>query len=169
MRIAITGTHRVGKTTLTEALLEHLPGYVHHMEPYYELEESGHVFSDIPDVDDFIEQFDYSVKQLSESGDNVLFDRCPIDILAYIHAIDRTKKIQSFFETAQEIIATIDLLVLVPIETPDLISCQSSDLPILRTKVNDILHDWISDFDIDHIEVSGTLLHRRDQVLNIIL
>jgi adenylate kinase family enzyme len=41
MRIAITGAHGVGKTTLAEALLEHLPGYTLETEPYYQLEAAG--------------------------------------------------------------------------------------------------------------------------------
>ncbi|SFM88098.1 AAA domain-containing protein [Chitinophaga sp. YR627] len=165
MRIAITGAHKVGKTTLAEDLLEHLPGYTLDKEPYYELEESGYIFSEIPDADDFIKQFEYSVQQIGESGANTIFDRCPIDILAYIHAIDPNRNIESLFETAQSILSTIDLLVFVPIESPDLISGQQSDLPKLRYKVNDILDNWIWDLGIDVIEVSGTVSNRRDQLL----
>ena len=111
MKIAITGAHRVGKTTLAEKLQEHLPGYTFKTEPYYELEESGYIFSQRPDVDDFIKQFDLSIKQITKSGSNTIFDRCPIDILAYIHAVDETKDIRSFFDKAQTIITGIDLLV----------------------------------------------------------
>lgn len=166
MKIAISGAHRVGKTTLAEELLKHLPGYVLTMEPFYELEESGYISSEIPDVDDFIKQFDHSLEQIARSEHNIIFDRCPIDILAYIHAIDQSKNIQSLFETAQTMIAGIDLLVFVPIEQPDLMLCQESDLPELRHKVNDILHDWIWDLGIDIIEVNGTILNRRNQILN---
>ncbi|WP_343673891.1 AAA family ATPase [Chitinophaga sp.] len=166
MKVAVIGAHKVGKTTLAEELREYLPGYAPNIEPYYVLEESGYIFSEIPDVDDFIKQFECSVEQISKSENNIIFDRCPIDILAYIHAIDEARNIESLFETAQTIIATIDLLVFVPIEEPDLISCQKSDLPKLRYRVNDILNDWIWDLDIKTIEVNGTLLDRRDQVIN---
>lgn len=166
MRIAITGAHKVGKTTLAEDLAEHLSGYTLNKEPYYELEESGYLFSEIPDVDDFIKQFEYSVQQIEEAGDNTIFDRCPIDILAYIHAIDQSRNIESLFETAQTILSTIDLLVFVSIETPDLISNQQTDLPKLRYKVNDILDNWIWDLGIDVIEVNGTVSNRREQLLN---
>ena len=166
MKIAVMGAHKVGKTTLAEELLEQLPGYTLQTEPYYALEESGYIFSEIPDVDDFIQQFEYSAKQVSESGDNIIFDRCPIDILAYIHAIDASRNIEPLFETALATTAAIDLFVFVPIEEPDIISCQKSDLPKLRYKVNDILNDWISDLGIKTIEVSGTLQNRKDQVIN---
>ena len=65
MRIAIAGAHRVGKTTLAEKLQEHLPGYTLNTEPYYELEESGYIFSERPDMDDFIKQFEFSIKQIT--------------------------------------------------------------------------------------------------------
>lgn len=84
MKIAVAGAHRVGKTTLAEKLQEHLPGYTLNTEAYYELEESGYVFSERPDVDDFIKQFEFSIKQITKSGDNTIFDRCAIDIFGKI-------------------------------------------------------------------------------------
>ncbi|HTN05306.1 AAA family ATPase [Agriterribacter sp.] len=165
MKIAIAGAHRVGKTTLTEKLQEHLPDYTLNIKPYYELEESGYVFSERPDVDDFIKQFDFSIKQITKSGDNTIFDRCPIDILTYIHVINETKDIQSFFNKAQTIITGIDLLVFVSVEEPDLIPCQKSDLPELRYKVNEIFNDWVWDFGAETIIVNGALLTRIDQIL----
>lgn len=165
MRIAIVGAHRVGKSTLAEELLASLPGYTLEIEPYYQLETSGYEFSEIPTAEDFIEQFNYSARLVSKSGGNVIFDRCIIDILAYLHVIDPGRNIQLLFETAQTAIAGVDLLVFVTIEEPDLIPYHQSDLPKLRGLVNDLLHDWIGDLGIEAIEVRGTLANRRDQVL----
>lgn len=167
MKIAIVGAHRVGKTTLAEELLEHLPGYHLYREPYYEMEESGYVFSEMPDVDDFAMQFEHAVKQLAGEEQNVISDRSPIDILAYIHALDQHKDIRSLFETAQETMADTDLVVFVPIEEPDVIS-GAPDLPKLRSRVNDILIDWVWDVGVEVIEVSGSLPDRREQVLTIL-
>ena len=135
------------------------------MEPYYQLEASGYEFSEVPTVEDFVEQFNYSVKLVSKTESNVIFDRCVIDILVYLHVIDPDRNIQLLFETAQTIIAEIDLLVFVPIEEPDLISVHRSDQPKLRRLVNDLLYSWRGDLGIAAIEVSGTLVSRRDQVL----
>lgn len=161
MKIAITGTHKVGKTTLATALLAHLPAYTLTNEPYYELEASGYIFSEIPDIDDFIQQFDYSANQILQSGPDTIFDRCPIDLLAYIHAIDQNKNIESLFARARELLTAIDLLVFVPIENND----QPSDFPKLRSKVNDILENWIPDLSLHTIEVSGSTSNRLDQLL----
>ncbi|AZB10825.1 hypothetical protein EG344_19280 [Chryseobacterium sp. G0162] len=169
MRIAIFGAHNVGKTTLAEELLEHLSGYTLETEPYYQMELCGYEFSEIPDAEDFVEQFNYSVKLILQSGDNVIFDRCVIDLLAYLHVLDPRRNIQSLFEKAQAIIDEIDLFVLVPIEEPDVIPVHQIELPKLRNQVNDLLYDWINDFRIKVIRVNGPLSDRRDQVLNGIL
>lgn len=166
MEIAVTGAHRVGKTTLVEKLQENLAGYDFRMEPYHELEESGYEFSARPNVDDFLEQLEYSIKQISTSNDNVIFDRCPIDFLAYIQAIDESINIQPLYNKIESIMTEIDLLVFVPIEKPDLIICQKSDFPKLRNKVNFILNDLIWDFGVETIEVKGTLPSRLNQALS---
>lgn len=166
MRIAFTGSHRVGKTTLAEEIAESLPNYEFINEPYLQLEEDGYLFSEIPTLEDYIEQFNFSVEQLQNSDDKVIFDRCPLDLLAYIYAISKRKSISTLYEEMTTAIAEIDLLVFVPIEKVDLISCQESDLPNLRQEVNAILEDWIGDFSNEILEVSGTLENRKKQILN---
>ncbi|UTX49049.1 AAA family ATPase [Chryseobacterium sp. MA9] len=169
MRIAVFGAHNVGKTTLAEELLESLPGYTLETEPYCQLELSGYEFSEHLNAEDFVEQFNYSVHLISQSGNDVIFDRFVLDILAYLHVIDPNRNIQSFFEKTQTLIAEIDLFVFVPIEELDLMQNYQTNLPKLRSKVNDLLYDWISDFGIEVIEVRGTVLNRRNQVLDKIL
>jgi thymidylate kinase len=166
MRIAFTGSHRVGKTTLAEEIADSLPDYEFINEPYLQLEEEGYLFSEIPTLDDYVEQFNFSVEQLQNSGDNVIFDRCPLDLLAYVYAVGKKKNISDLYEEMAAAIAEIDLLVFVPIENVDLISCQESDLPNLRQEVNDILEDWIGDFSNEILQVSGTLENRKKQILD---
>lgn len=171
MKIAVTGAHRTGKTSLVEKLTEALPEYSCKAEAYYQLEEKGYTFSDIPSLEEYILQLEYSIDQLSTGGDNVIFDRCPIDMLAYIKASQEFENfdIQSFYLKVQKAMTEIDLLIFVPIEDPDVIRCQESDLPELRQQVNEILYDWIFDFNIDVIEVSGSLIERRNKVIEYLL
>ncbi|MPT31627.1 MAG: hypothetical protein E2600_08155 [Chryseobacterium sp.] len=166
MRIAFTGSHRVGKTTLAEEIADSLPDHEFIIEPYLQLEEEGYLFSEIPTLDDYIEQFNFSIEQLENSGDNVIFDRCPLDLLAYVYAVGKKKNISDFYKEMSAAIAEIDLLVFVPIEKVDLIVCQESDLPNLRQEVNDILEDWIGDFSNEILEVAGTLENRKKQILD---
>lgn len=166
MRIVITGAHVVGKTTLAEKLQEVCPGYELYAEPYYELAERGHVFSAIPTADEYIVQLDYAIKQITKSGGNAIFDRCPVDLLAYVLATDHLINTELLFAKVATAMRTIDLLVFVPIEDPDIIAGSGADLPELRTQVNDILVTMISDFDIPVMEVKGSLTERLSQISN---
>lgn len=166
MKVAITGTHKVGKTTLAEKLRENLPDYEYYLEPYFELEESGYLFPEIPTADDYLAQLEYSIKQIARSGNNAIFDRCPADLFAYIPATDKSLNLQSIFSKVQSIIKELDLLIFVPIEIPDIISCSESELPELRCQVDDVLRDLIYDLDIETIEIKGNLPARLSQILN---
>src|SRR5439155_19857474 len=83
MRVAISGTHRSGKSTLVEVLSELLPRYALVDEPYHQLEEESYEFAETPTVEDFEAQLARSVADLREARLNALFDRCPVDLLAY--------------------------------------------------------------------------------------
>ncbi len=166
MKIAVTGTHRVGKTTLAEKLYESFPDYEYYTEPYFELEETGYIFAEMPTADDYLAQLEYSIKQIARNSNNAIFDRCPVDLFAYIQATDKSLNLQSIFSKVQNTIDKLDLLIFVPIETPDVILYSESELPELRYQVNDILSDLISDFDIETIEVKGNLSERLNQIQN---
>lgn len=166
MKIAITGAHGVGKTTLAEKLQEHLPHYELMAEPYYQLEELGYEFSETPNADDFAEQLNYSIKQIDASGDNVIFDRCPVDIMAYLEALNGIQFINSMYDKAESAMEEIDLIIFVPIEEPDRIAYQKSDYPELRDAVNEILKESVYDFGIEVIEVKGSPDQRVRQMLD---
>lgn len=160
MRIAITGAHLVGKTTLAEKLQESLLHYELYAEPYHELGEMGYIFSESPTSDEYIIQLEHSIKQIENSENDAIFDRCPLDFLAYTQAVDYTYNSQSIFNKVQKTMNKIDLLVFVPIEIPDVINCSNFDLLELREDVNDIIRDNINDFDIETLEVTGNLPER---------
>ncbi|MDQ6530105.1 ATP-binding protein [Flavobacterium sp. LHD-85] len=166
MRIAILGTHLVGKTTLAEKLHESFPDYEFYPEPYFELQEMGFDFSEIPTADDYMVQLEHSLKQIVRSNRNAIFDRCPIDILGYALAVDNALNFSSVFNKIQNAIKEIDLFVFVPIEEPDRISCSESNLPELRYQVNDSISELIDDFDLEVIQVKGSLSERLNQIKN---
>lgn len=165
MKIAICGAHKVGKTTLAEELLAHIPGYSFEMEPYYQPESAGYEFFEDPVAEDFIEQFNYSVKMIYKVRNNVIFERCVLDILAYIHVLEPDRNIQSLFEVVRAIIGEIDLCVFVLLRNLDLVPGHQTELPQLRALVNDCIHDWIRELGVEAIEVLGTVWDRREQIL----
>jgi hypothetical protein len=110
---------------------------------------------------------EHSMVQINIREMNVIFDRCPVDMLAYIQATNESDNstIRTLYQRVKKAVQQIDLMVFVPIEEPDAIGCPESDLPGLRKKVNEILRDWIGDFGIDVIEVSGSPSERCSQVM----
>lgn len=165
MKIAFTGAHGVGKTTLAEKILESLPGYLFVPEPYIQLEEQGHSFAHPPQPEDFSAQLALSIEQIDMDETDVIFDRCPLDLLAYLYETGDSKATQRFYTQVREVMHEIDLLVFVPIESPDAIGLSEYEFPELRTKVDDLLHEWIGDFDLETIRVSGTFRQWEEQVL----
>ncbi len=86
MRIAVSGTHFIGKSTLIEDFIKKHPEYKSEIEPYYKLQnEKSMELSLEPSLDSLLEQLDYSINQLSECSNqrNIIFDRCPVDFIAY--------------------------------------------------------------------------------------
>jgi len=168
MRIAISGGHATGKSTLVAELAYRLTGYATIDELFYILEDEGHVFGDPPSAEDFELLFDRSLSLLREvHASNVLFDRSPADYLAYMTALDPALVSADHIEAAATALATLDLVVFVPIERPDRVDV--AEAPRLRRRVDRILHEMLVDdsagFDVRVITVSGTVAQRVEQVL----
>lgn len=141
MRIAVTGTHGSGKSTLIEDFLESHPGYEHVQEPYWELAQQGVVFADGPTVADLSEQLEQSVKLiLGTSGSDVIFDRCPIDFIAYLEVLS-DREGEDWTPTGRQLsqaeraLASLDLLVFLPLSSPDEIQTRI-EFPALRRGVD---------------------------------
>src|SRR4030095_5709841 len=91
MRIAVSGTHGVEKSTLIEEFLQTHPEFVYEPEPYAVLvEDFGEEFSEDPCVEDFHRQLEFNIDRLQQHapGEKVIYERCPIDFLAYIDALE---------------------------------------------------------------------------------
>jgi len=170
MRIAVSGSHRVGKTTLAEALAEALPRHEFVPEPYHLLEEDGHEFAEMPSIEDFELQLERSFQCVQESGANVIFDRCPLDILGYLitHQDADVFQIGDWMPRVQESVAGLDIIVFVPIEEPDRIAVSHSDAR-LRAEVDAVLRDIIVDdtcgLGFDVITTAGETATRVRQVM----
>lgn len=171
MRIAVSGTHFTGKTTLVEGLAKALPKYSVVEEPYRLLEEEGHEFAEMPSIEDFELQLERSIGCLEESGANVIFDRCPVDFLGYLLTHDDAEyfDFEKWLPRVQAAVETLDLVVFVPVEERDRIPLPSSEDAELRMQVDEklkeILLDDEFDFDVDVLEVRGAPHERVQQVL----
>ena len=175
MRIVVSGTHFSGKTTLINAISTKLRDYEIVEEPYAVLEESGYDFSDPPSIEDFKQQLKCSTELIMNSPKKAIFDRSPIDFLAYAlvkaeedHDQCDMESWQTKIETA---ISEIDILVFLPIEYPDAIQLPKSEDQKLRSLVDEKLKELILDDslgflkDTDVLEVSGSLQNRINLIL----
>jgi hypothetical protein len=162
MRIAISGTHCSGKSTLIEAFLDAHPDYTHEPEPYETLvEEYGEEFSVEPCVDDFLRQLEFNAERLRQyqPGDRVIFERCPADFLAYILALKdlgRESIDAAAFETARESAAAalqhLDLIVYLPLDDANPIDLPDDEDPELREAMD---HELPSIWGADQLEAPG--------------
>ena len=171
MRIAVSGTHRAGKSTLVEALAAALPGHEAIDEPYQLLEEDGHEFAETPSIEDFEQQIERSIECIEQSASNAIFDRSPADFLGYLltHSDADNFELSDWLPRIQAAVEKLDLVVFVPIEAPDRIVLPRSESRRPRLNVNAVLKDIVLDdrygFDIEVMSVKGTPDARLQQVL----
>jgi hypothetical protein len=163
VRIAISGTHGSGKTTLVEDFIAAHRDYVHEPEPYEWLEDVyGEPLSEEPTVDDFWRQLELSVERLRSHGRGakMIAERSPLDFLAYMLALSdlgRAPRNSQLIAAAPELVAAgmehLDLLVVLPLNERDGLAVPDSEDAELREAMNDRLLDLIS--TDEHAFLSG--------------
>jgi hypothetical protein len=126
MRIAVSGTHSVGKSTLVADIRQQFGEFVHEEEPYRALrdfypikfgKESTRYCNGI--------QCFYNISRVQQYGssrDHVIFDRCPVDYLAYsIYTAHHrqtdldTAFVESLVKPVRDSLRFLDVLVFVPV------------------------------------------------------
>lgn len=118
MRIAVSGTHGVGKSTLIDEFLQRHPEFIHEPEPYTVLvEDLGEEFSSEPCVEDFRRQLEFNIDRLQQysADENVIYERCPVDFLAYIDTLD-PKTAEALRDSVLEAINNLDVIVFLPFD-----------------------------------------------------
>ncbi len=170
VRIAFSGSHRVGKSTLLGHVAAALPAYATVDEPYYLLEEDGYECAEDPSVEDFEAQLQRSIEALGDGESDVLFDRCPADILAYLQIRGGDPSdAAAWSDRVRTAMATLDLVVFVPIEEGDPIPVAAHEDRDLRRAVDQRLHELLIDDGLaltcEVLPVSGDVRTRVGQVL----
>ena len=172
VRIAVSGTHRAGKSTLVEALAERLRGYRVVDEPYHLLEEEGFEFGDPPALDDWMEQLRRSLEELEGEASRIyLLERCPLDLVAYarVHEDRDALDLEDWVPRIREAMQTLDLVVFVPIEQPDRVPVGPGEDAGLRAAVDRELAAMLVDdglgLELEVVRVEGSRAERVAQVL----
>lgn len=125
MRIAVSGTHFIGKSTLIEDFIKAHPDYKCEIEPYYKLQdEKSMELSLEPSLDSLLEQLDYSIDQINKFSNeqNVIFDRCPVDFIAYAMCVTdqdsidiADTEVSERFPEVKDALNNLDLILFLPI------------------------------------------------------
>lgn len=145
MRIAVSGTHCSGKSTLVEDFAAAHPDYVLEPEPYEWLDDAG----EEPGVDEFFRQLEISVERLQAypPGARVIAERSPLDFVAYLLALGdlrRGERASDVIDSAIELAASgmrhVDLLVVLP---GDEIDAPDDEDPELREAMNERLLELV--------------------------
>lgn len=171
MRVGVSGTHGTGKTTLVDALCARLPGHVPAGEPYFLLEEEGHEFAFPPSLDDFRALFQRSLRMLGSAAPKVVFDRTPLDYLAYLAVRGAEPEREADPAALRSGLGRLDLLILTPITAETERLLPRAEMPRLRAEMNDALLELVyrdplqAWGDVPVIELSGPLNARPGEVL----
>ena len=173
MRVGISGTHGTGKTTLAEALCAHLPGHAVADEPYYLLEDEGYEFGLPPSLEDYRALLARSVRSMSSPPwrPGVVFDRTPLDYLAYMAATGADPSAEASTAALQPAFGSLDLLIITPITPETEQVLPAAEMPGLRAQMNNALLELAYDDplnawgDLPVLELSGPLDRRLDAVL----
>lgn len=171
MRIAVSGAHGTGKSTLVADLADALSGHLACDEPWYHLEGEGVLFADPPTLGDFEAQLDRSLRLIRESDADTVFDRCPADFLAYLSCHRHADRFdpEPWLSPIRDAMARLDLVVFTPVETPDRIDVPASEGRALRHDVDEALRDLLLEDRIGFggavIEVTGSPRERVNRVM----
>jgi predicted ATPase len=152
MRIAVSGTHGVGKTTLIDEFLRTHPAFTHEPEPYTVMvEDFGEEFSDDPNVEDFRRQLEFNIDRIRQHapGENVIYERCPIDFLAYIDALENGS-VEALLGPVSKAMQNLDLIVYLPLDRDQILE---SEYPKLQKAVDRRLNTMLLDDELGVIRV----------------
>jgi len=153
MRVSVSGTHCSGKSTLIDRFLITHPDFTHEPEPYIVLQEDyGEVFAAEPSADDFYRQLEFNIDRLRryQSSERVIFERCPIDFIAYLLALSDIRAdeeasllVERSLDMANDGIKLLDLIVFLPLDGMDSTVMSSAEDQQLRIAVDDWLVDML--------------------------
>ena len=169
MRIAIIVSFQVGKTTLIEEF-SHIHKHVRiFQEAYHSLEEDGFDFNHPPEEHDYEAMIKRSCQDILESPQHSLFDRCPLDYMALACASESQNWSDLPFDLdhIRDAMNLLDIVVYIPIESPDRITLNPDDTDHdFRHHGDDLVKELLFDDPlnltqgIQSYEISGSMDQR---------
>src|SRR5262245_5431320 len=161
MRVAVSGSHNTGKSTLIAAFVERRPEYVHEPEAYETLADDVPLTSsEGPTPDGLQSLLDYTVSAVTSRapGACVVFERSPVDYLAYAAACRgawSSPAADAFLAASVSAVRAslrhLDLIALLPVSDRSPIPSRADEDPRFRRRVDEKLRRALIDDDYDQI------------------
>lgn len=180
MRIAVTGTHGVGKTTLIDDFVAAWPRFAREQEPYWALAQQGVPFANGATVPDLEQQLVASCEMiLGSDSTHVVFDRCPLDFVAYLELVAADEDFEwepsgRLLSRMDAAVAALDVIAFVPLVAPDEIAV-TIEFPRLRARVDRRLKAMLRQDDLGLldggprvVEVSGSRRERLQTLAKVV-
>jgi hypothetical protein len=160
VRIAVSGSHSTGKSTLIAAFVARRPEFVYEPEAYETLADDIDLTSSGgPDLDGLAALIRYTNAALLEARAHpraaVIFERSPVDYLAYAAASraapgsERRRFVEAHIPGVREAIGVLDLIVLVPVSRDGPIQARDGEDDRFRRRVDERLRRFLIDDDHD--------------------
>ena len=149
MRIAITGSHSLGKSTFVNDFLVRHSDYSYEQEPYRALMHDHEIlFGDHQTQHHIDLQLNYCIERVKcyAPGDNVIFDRLPIDYIPYssytahhAHTDIDHDYVTSLYDRIRPVLHHLDLIVFVPIKSDYVIELENDG----HRPTEDLYRTWV--------------------------
>jgi hypothetical protein len=137
VRVAVSGSHSVGKSTLIAGFLSLYPDYAHEPEAFEVLADDIELTrSGAPTPDGLLRLLSYTVAAVQSHAAlaRVMFERSPIDYLAYAAASGRAwqpGEARAFLRAQKPVVRTsirqLDLIAYLPLSTTEAVRRRGED------------------------------------------
>jgi predicted ATPase len=151
MRLAVSGSHGTGKSTLIAAFLARRPEYLHEPEAYETLGDDVDLASgERPTAEGLQALLEYTARAVSHypPGARVVFERSPVDYLAYAGR-GQAAFVQEQLPTVRAALRHLDLIVLLPVSPAGPIQARPGEDGRFRRRVDRRLRGALLDDDYD--------------------
>jgi hypothetical protein len=148
MRVAVSGSHSTGKSTLIAAFVAKRPHYAYEPEAYEVLADDIPLTSaEGPELEGLTALLQYTVSVLANygRGASVIFERSPVDYLAYaaaarsMAATERKNFIRGSLPMVRDSVRNLDMIVLLPVSNKEHIGSRPGEDEYFRKRVDDML------------------------------
>ena len=158
MRVAVSGSHSTGKSTLIAAFVAKRPHYLSEPEAFEVLaDDIALTPSEGPDSEGLAALLNYTAAVLANHrpGASVIFERSPVDYLAYAAAsrsmapVERADFLRTHVPEVRDSMRHLDLIVLLPVSSEGPITARPGENERFRERVDDMLRRALIDDDHD--------------------